>query len=140
MNTQVPKSLPARTLTLQSRGSINYSLCAKLSPTSVFECSEDVEVFCFIYIFKWLREIRLLCNMWLLYKIQISIFVNKMLLEHVHLFLCCRKKKFFFPFYYNKSWGVTPEHDGLQSSRYLPSGPLQKDLPVFTIETRGLLH
>ena len=78
--------------------------------------------------------------MWLLYEIQISMFVNKMLLEHghVHLILCCLK--FVFLLYYNKSWGVTPEHAGLQSSRYLPSGPLQKDLPVFAIETRGLLH
>ena len=64
-------------------------------------------------------------------------FVNKMLLDHghVHLILCCLK--FVFLLYYNKSWGVTPEHAGLQSSRYLPSGPFLKkfsDLPQSRVE------
>ena len=46
MNTPVPKSLLARTLdTAEQRVNQLYSLCVKLSPTSVFECSQDLEDF-----------------------------------------------------------------------------------------------
>lgn len=49
----------------------------------------DLQVRMIFTFFKWLKKIRILCNMWKLYKIQISVSISNILLGKAEIIYVC---------------------------------------------------